>query len=98
PSRPSSFPARRSSDLSVNLPRLKPGLSDIRVRYRQGGERCKPTGRAHSQTLKKLLQDYRLEPWLRDQVPLVYSDEQLVAVGDLRSEEHTSELQSRENL
>ena len=64
-------------------PRLKPDLPDLHIRYRQGGERCKPAGRTHSQTLKKLLQDYGLEPWLRDQVPLVCSGDEIVAVGDL---------------
>lgn len=64
-------------------PGLKANLPDLQVRYRTGGERCKPAGRPHSQTLKKLLQEYALEPWLRDLVPLVYSGETLVAVGDL---------------
>ncbi len=64
-------------------PRLKADLPDLQIRYRIGGERCKPTGRAHSQTLKKLLQEYELEPWLRDKVPLVFSGDCLVAVGDL---------------
>ncbi|HEX7764600.1 MAG TPA: tRNA lysidine(34) synthetase TilS [Cellvibrio sp.] len=62
---------------------LKVGLPDLHIRYRQGGERCKPAGRHHSQTLKKLLQEYALEPWLRDGLPLVYSGDTLVAVGDL---------------
>ena len=70
------------SDASVK-PRLKADLPDMRIGYRSGGERCKPVGRGHSQTLKKLLQDYQLEPWLRDRVPLVFSGDNLVAVGDL---------------
>jgi tRNA(Ile)-lysidine synthase len=53
------------------------------VRFRQGGERCRPHSRAHSQTLKKLLQEYQLEPWLRDRVPLIYAGDQMAAVGDL---------------
>lgn len=53
------------------------------LRFREGGERCKPVGRNGSNTLKKLFQEYHLEPWLRDRVPLVYRDDQLVAVGDL---------------
>ncbi len=69
--------------LSHTSPRLKADLPDVQIRYRTGGERCKPAGRAHSQTLKKLLQDYGLEPWLRDTVPLVFSGDHLVAVGDL---------------
>jgi len=64
-------------------PRLKTNLPDVHIRYRSGGERCKPFGRNHSQTLKKLLQEYALEPWLRDKVPLVFSGENLIAVGDL---------------
>ena len=64
-------------------PRLKTDLPDLHIRYRAGSERCKPVGRGHSQTLKKLLQEYELEPWLRDKVPLVFSGDSLVAVGDL---------------
>ncbi|HEY7772095.1 MAG TPA: tRNA lysidine(34) synthetase TilS [Marinagarivorans sp.] len=56
---------------------------ELSVRYRQGGERAHPEGRAHSQTLKKLLQEYALEPWLRARVPLIYRGDTLVAVGDL---------------
>lgn len=70
----------RASDIK---PRLKTDLPDLHIRYRAGGERCRPVGRGHSQTLKKLLQEYELEPWLRDKVPLVFSGENLVAVGDL---------------
>ncbi|MEJ2418130.1 MAG: tRNA lysidine(34) synthetase TilS [Exilibacterium sp.] len=55
----------------------------VEVRWRCGGERCRPEGRLHSQTLKKLLQEYGLEPWLRDRVPLVYIDGELAAVADL---------------
>lgn len=62
---------------------LRADLPDLYIRYRTGGERCKPAGRRHSQLLKKLLQEYQLEPWLRDLVPLLYSKENLVAVGDL---------------
>ncbi len=58
-------------------------VSDYTVRFRVGGERAKPRERHHSQTLKKLLQEYGLPPWLRDRVPLIYRGETLVAVGDL---------------
>lgn len=58
-------------------------LEEVEVRHRGGGERCRPHDRNHSQTLKKLLQERRLEPWLRDRVPLIYVGPALAAVGDL---------------
>lgn len=72
-----------TSDSVLSPPRLKARLPGMQIRYRVGGERCKPSGRAHSQTLKRLLQEHGLEPWLRDLVPLVYVDDIIVAVGDL---------------
>jgi tRNA(Ile)-lysidine synthase len=53
------------------------------IRWRQGGERCTPVKRQHSQTVKKLLQEHQLETWLRDRVPLIYAGNELVAVGDI---------------
>lgn len=64
-------------------PLLKANLPNLHIRFRQGGERCKPVGRGHSQTLKRLLQEYHVVPWLRDALPLIYSDDELVAVADL---------------
>jgi tRNA(Ile)-lysidine synthase len=66
-----------------------PGLSEaviaagLSLRRRVGGERIKPLGQLHTRTLKKLLQEENVVPWLRDSLPLVYSGEQLVAVADL---------------
>jgi tRNA(Ile)-lysidine synthase len=54
-----------------------------RVRNRRGGERCHPLGRAHSQTLKKLLQEADIPPWWRDRMPLVWCGDTIAAVGDL---------------
>lgn len=55
----------------------------VSVGFRQGGERCQPVARSASTTLKKLFQEYHLEPWLRDRIPLIYIDEKLAAVGDV---------------
>lgn len=54
--------------------------ANVSVRFRQGGERCRPKGRRHSQYLKKLFQEYHVEPWLRDRLPLLYCDNKLVMV------------------
>ena len=55
----------------------------LEVRYRRGGERVRPVGRRASNTLKKVLQEQGIEPWLRDRLPLIECAGQLVAVGDL---------------
>ena len=77
------------------MPTNEPGLKllpgeQLLVKFRSGGERSHPAGRVGSSSLKKLLQAYQLEPWLRDRVPLIYKHsaadqkgEQLIAVGDL---------------
>ena len=62
---------------------LKADIGPVEIRYRQGGERCRPMGRAHSNSLKKLFQENALPPWWRDRVPLLYVGNTLVAVGDL---------------
>ncbi len=58
------------------------GIAQLRVVYRQGGERAHPETRQHSQQLKKLFQEYQIEPWLRHYVPLIYNGDVLLAVGD----------------
>ena len=55
----------------------------LTVRYRNGTQYCQPHGRASNATLKKLFQEYRISPWLRPRVPLVYVADELVAVGDI---------------
>ncbi|MFQ5981867.1 MAG: tRNA lysidine(34) synthetase TilS, partial [Woeseiaceae bacterium] len=56
------------------------GLS---LRYRRGGEEFCPAGRRRTHKLKKLLQEEAIVPWMREQIPLLYSGDRLVAVGDL---------------
>lgn len=52
------------------------------VRFRRGGERLQEAGR-HTRTLKQLLQERGVPPWLRPCVPLIYCDGVLLAAGDL---------------
>ena len=51
------------------------------VGARPPGLRARPHGRAHSQTLKKLLQETQLPPWLRERVPLLWCGDALAAVA-----------------
>lgn len=55
---------------------------ELSISFRAGGERMLPADRQHSQTLKKLLVEYEVEPWLRDYLPIIRDGEQIVAVGD----------------
>lgn len=53
----------------------------VEIRFRQGGEKLQPAGRAGHHALKKLFQEAGVPPWLRDGIPLIYADEQLLAVA-----------------
>jgi tRNA(Ile)-lysidine synthase len=53
------------------------------VRFREGGETL--ARNAHHQRLKKLLQELDVLPWWRGLLPLIYENDELLAVGDLWS-------------
>jgi len=54
----------------------------VTLRLRQGGETLRPHPNAATRTLKNLLQEHRVPPWLRDRLPLLYCGDELVcAVG-----------------
>ncbi|HCH32948.1 MAG TPA: tRNA lysidine(34) synthetase TilS [Oceanospirillaceae bacterium] len=55
----------------------------LELRGRLGGERCKPLGRRHSQSLKKLLQEAQVPAWQRQHLPLLYVNGELAMVADL---------------
>jgi tRNA(Ile)-lysidine synthase len=40
-------------------------------------------GRAKRRDLKRLLQEYRVKPWDRSRLPLLYSGDELIGVADL---------------
>lgn len=50
------------------------------LRFRQGGELIKPAGRKEHHTLKKLMQEWGIPPWLRGRIPLLYCNDELIAV------------------
>lgn len=55
-------------------------FNNITVRFRQGGERCRPLGRQETHSLKKLFQEWKVPPWQRDRIPLIYNGDTLIAV------------------
>lgn len=69
------------------VPAIGRGLAPTRLqaplhlRLRRGGEICRLRGHRH--TLKQLLQEQGVPPWRRARLPLLFSGEELAAVGDL---------------
>jgi len=55
----------------------------VEIRYRQGGEQIRPSGRVETHELKKMFQDQGILPWLRDRIPLIFYENELIAVADL---------------
>ena len=49
------------------------------VRFNGSGALCHPVGRSGRRKFKKLMQEYQIPPWQRQQLPLIYYNEQLVA-------------------
>lgn len=54
----------------------------LSVRLRQGGERIRPAGDAHSRELRDLFQQAALPPWQRLACPLLYEGDTLIGVAD----------------
>ncbi|MEX2150830.1 MAG: tRNA lysidine(34) synthetase TilS [Steroidobacteraceae bacterium] len=57
-----------------------PGPYELRVR--RGGERLLPAGQRVEKSVTRLLREAGTEPWLRDRIPLIYSRDSLLAVGE----------------
>jgi len=70
------------SATGVGIARAALRGAKLSIRFRRGGERCRPVGRGHSCTLKHLYQEWAVPPWRRNGTPLLYADEKLVAVAD----------------
>jgi tRNA(Ile)-lysidine synthase len=65
---------------------IKPAVfssGNLELRFRQGGEQLRPAGRQGHHALKKLFQEAAIPPWRRERIPLLYADEQLLAVVGL---------------
>ena len=71
------------SSKGIGIKRDMLSSDSVEVKYRQGGEQIKPSGRGHTHELKKLLQEDGVPPWLRDRIPLIFYNNDLIAVGDL---------------
>jgi tRNA(Ile)-lysidine synthase len=73
----------------------------LTIRRRHGGERLRPQRSARTKTLKSLLQQSRISLAERAALPLIFNDEQLIAVADRwldSSIQATSTSQARARL
>lgn len=52
----------------------------ISIKFRIGGERCRPYDRSGSVSVKKLLQEQKVPAWYRNRVPMVYTDNDIACV------------------
>ena len=59
---------------------MRPDIKNLTVRFRQGGERCYFQERQCHLSLKNLLQEWKVPPWERDRLPLLYVADVLVGV------------------
>lgn len=62
----------------ISLAKL--GAQGITLRLRRGGERLRVDCRRPRRSLKNLLQEAAVPPWMRERLPLIYCGEHLVAV------------------
>ena len=53
------------------------------LRFRHGGESCRPQGKNHHTSLKKLFQQAGIPPWQRNRTPLLFVGDELAAIPGL---------------
>lgn len=66
-----------SADKGISQELLEKGLT---VSFRNGGETIQLVGKDHHQSLKNLFQEWRVPPWQRARIPLLFDDNDLIAV------------------
>lgn len=60
----------------------RPEEHKLMIRFREAGQTLRLAGRQGARSLKKLLQEWQVPAWLRDCVPLLVIDGQLVSIAD----------------
>ena len=72
---------KKSRGAGISLDKLT--AQPVTVRLRQGGERIQPHPERPRRSLKNLLQETRVPPWLRDRLPLLYCGDELAWVAGI---------------
>ncbi|MBI3171299.1 MAG: tRNA lysidine(34) synthetase TilS [Hydrocarboniphaga effusa] len=62
---------------------LKPAKTELplQVVFPKGGERLKPAGSRYTRTLRNLFQEEAIPSWVRERLPLIQTNGELVAVA-----------------
>lgn len=72
---------KKSRGAGISLDKLT--AQPVTVRLRQGGERIQPHPERPRRSLKNLLQETRVPPWLRDRLPLLFCGDELAWVAGI---------------
>ncbi len=70
---------RKMTGQGVSMEKLE--RAPVTVRLRGGGETLRPYAGAATRSLKNLLQEHHVPPWVRERLPLLYCGNELVAVA-----------------
>ena len=66
--------------INLDLAALENKPDKLSIGFRRGGEKIKFIDEGPTHDLKKLFQEYSILPWLRTYLPLIYLDDDLIAV------------------
>lgn len=53
------------------------------IKPRHGGERCQPANDTRQRQLKAIFKEHHIPPWERPRLPLIYANDELVAVANV---------------
>ena len=74
-----SISLNKSKDTGI-APRI--AQTGLKLSFRVGGEISKPAGKKHHYKLKKLFQENKIYPWMRNRIPLFFYENEVVSVGN----------------
>ena len=78
-----------SDNWGIDKEIAKQGLAIV---FREGGENLRPIDSAYNRKLKKLLQEKKIFPWMRNKIPILIYDNEIVCVADFWVAEKFSKL------
>tara|TARA_Y100000748_G_scaffold291281_1_gene278599 strand:- start:1044 stop:2378 length:1335 start_codon:yes stop_codon:yes gene_type:complete len=55
---------------------------NLQIKFRKGGEKISLKTKKTPKTLKDFFNEKKILPWVRDKIPLIYDDQDLICIGD----------------